>query len=610
MIYFINENIVFLEGKIMKIRNIFHLDNIKLQKKLLLSYVFLVLLPIIISGFFLVYRTIRTTLDYTSSINQISFLQMKSNVTNMLDGYIKLADSIPMEKRLMDYVGNPSGVKDYFIKYNDYVNIYTEYSIKFPIAYGDLVKMSIYTTNDTIQWDDVFIIAINNNIRTKQWYKDVCSAHGRSIFLEPSVKDGINFISIGKQLNPFATGQYTNVVLLDIPETELYKVIEKEGINKKVYILNDNNIVVSSTQRDIIGKSGDTVPDLSRILVQKPVDGLAETDIDKNTALCGYITQDNAIRNWKVISIASNAPMLRSVSSNLTYSVLVCCLSVVVTVIFVVFLSRTLTSRLKMLVRNMSNIRDGKFDVFVKFEGNDEISELYVGFKSMVERINNLIYEVYMLDIEKKDAKIKALQSQINPHFLFNTMESVRMNLWNRQDYETSEIIQKFAKLLRKSIEWGSGKITLFQEVDLVETYLRIQQYRYKEKLSYEINIDPNLYSYIIPKFILQPIVENAIYHGIEMKKGNGCLTIYSEDAGNDIRIIVEDDGVGIDESRLAELRELLRVGTSGSPDTRIGIINVHQRIQFFYGIEYGITIESILRAGTKVQIVLPKQNV
>jgi two-component system sensor histidine kinase YesM len=274
---------------------------------------------------------------------------------------------------------------------------------------------------------------------------------------------------------------------------------------------------------------------------------------------------------------------------------------------FVVFLSRTLTNRLKLLVKNMSKISDGKFDVFVRYEGNDEISELYASFKNMVERINTLINEVYVLDIEKKDAEIKALQSQINPHFLFNTMESIRMNLWNKQDYETSEIIQKFSKLLRKSIDWGTEKIALKQEIDLVETYLKIQQYRYKNKFEYTIEIDETLFDCVIPKFTLQPIVENAIYHGIEMKKGKSMLFITTEIVNNDFKIIIQDDGVGIDEEKLCQIKEqILQEGFSSS-NSRIGIRNVHQRIQLSYGRNYGIIIDSKKNSGTKVEILLPK---
>jgi two-component system sensor histidine kinase YesM len=271
-----------------------------------------------------------------------------------------------------------------------------------------------------------------------------------------------------------------------------------------------------------------------------------------------------------------------------------------------VLYSNALTSRLKLLVKNMSKIKDGKFDVFVSSDKDDEIGDLSRSFKSMVNRINNLINEVYLLEIKKKEAEINALQSQINPHFLFNTMESIRMNLWKKDDFETSEIVQKFAQLLRKSIDWASDGIELKKEIELVATYLDIQKYRYREKLEYVIQIDDELNNYIIPKFTLQPIVENAIYHGIEMKKGKGRVTISSQVSEQGLKVIVKDDGIGMDEDKLSTVRKQISSPMEEDRKTRIGIRNVHQRLKLYYGETYGVSIYSNKNTGTVVEILLP----
>jgi two-component system sensor histidine kinase YesM len=254
----------------------------------------------------------------------------------------------------------------------------------------------------------------------------------------------------------------------------------------------------------------------------------------------------------------------------------------------------------------MSMVSEGNFKVFVDCSGTDEISELARDFKIMVEKVNALINEVYILDIKKKEAEFNALQSQINPHFLFNTMESIRMNLWNRQDYATSEIIQQFALLLRKSIERTDDIIPIYQESELVETYLKIQKYRYGEKLEYEINIPETFYYNIIPKFTLQPIVENAVYHGICQKKGKGKLSIIADKLGDFLCITVEDNGAGMVESKLKEINEQLSENQADKGSGRIGIRNVHQRLRLYFGSPYGMTITSRKNVGTRVEILLP----
>jgi two-component system sensor histidine kinase YesM len=278
--------------------------------------------------------------------------------------------------------------------------------------------------------------------------------------------------------------------------------------------------------------------------------------------------------------------------------------------------SNTLTSRLKLLVRNMSMIRDGKFEVFVGIEDQDEIGMLSKSFSNMVNRINLLIKEVYVselqikdLEIKTKEAKFNALQSQMNPHFLFNTMESIRMNLLGKRDYETSEIIQTFAKLLRKSMDWSRDMITLSQELELVEQYLKVQQYRYRERIQYIIDIDETLKQHYIPKFTLQPVVENAIYHGIEMKEHAGKCWIDAGLEGSDLIIRIRDDGVGMESEKLENVKKIVYAEDDPTGENHIGLRNVHMRLKLNYGDGYGIMIESVKDAGTIIQLRIPLQN-
>lgn len=591
-----------------------YFNNLKLHNKLLLSCIFIALLPVIIIGYFLISNTIDTVYENTEHINYVNSMQRKENIVNQLRSFLATADGVTNHEKLINYVQTKHDNSDYLKVYNTFRDILELSSLTLPVTDTNMIRMSVYSTNNTIIFNNSFTKQATRDVQTSKWYTESCAARGQSIYLEPfemmgvaNIKDGTPYISIGKMLNPFLKTKFTNVLKMDIPESEFYKLIEKEGTNNQIYILNTDNTIVSSTNRSSLGKNIKIIPEVNNIVRNGKPNEIYKPEDRTNFVLYNKIIDSSALNGWKIISIIPLDSMSNKISSILRRSILICALSICVTIIFIIFLSKTLTGRLETLTHNMAKIDEGNFEVFVNYTGNDEIAILSKSFKKMIEKVNTLINEVYLLDIEKKQAEINALQSQINPHFLFNTMESIRMNLWRKKDFETSEIIQKFAKLLRKTIEWKTDKITIKQELDLIETYLSIQKYRYKDKFNFEIRIDESFKDYTIPKFSLQPIVENAIYHGIEMKKGTGLLEIYTELDANFLKIIVKDDGVGIESDRLKYLKEQLLTTSSQNNKDRIGIWNVHERLRLFFGIDFGLNIESTKDLGTTFELLLPK---
>lgn len=579
----------------------------KLRTKLLLSYLFVVLLPVILIGYFLITETISKVLERTNDINNINFQQMKNNINNKLQSYIDMSDNFLAEDVLLGYLGREyTDDTQYFDKYLDYKEVNNLYLSKAFMA-GNEDSITIYTSNTTLITDYKFIKVISNKEKSQQWYKDIINAKGKIVIYE-SLSEETNqmVISFGRLLNSDAVNKFTNILILQVPEAKLYSLIENEGINKDIYIIDGAGSIMSTTKRNYLNKNISSVAELKGVKLGNKGNGNIDMKNTNSIMFYSSFNEKNVISDWKVISIISSQYILKDISGIVSYSLLICIASSIIAIIFMILFSNALTKRLKLMVKNMSRIKEGKFDVFISSDQNDEIGELSRSFKSMVDRINNLINEVYLLEIKKKEAEINALQSQINPHFLFNTMESIRMNLWQKGDYENSEIVQKFAKLLRKSIDWASDMIELNKEIELVSTYLDIQKYRYREKLEYDILINDKLNLYSIPKFTLQPIVENAIYHGIEMKKGKGRVTISSQMSEQGFRIIVTDNGIGMDENKLNMVRKQIYSHMEEDRRTRIGIRNVHQRLKLYYGDEFGVSIYSSKDTGTEVEILLP----
>lgn len=257
----------------------------------------------------------------------------------------------------------------------------------------------------------------------------------------------------------------------------------------------------------------------------------------------------------------------------------------------------------------------GDIDYTSNITGKDEIGRLSKDLNIMVENIKKLTKEVYEANFQKqqlliwqKDMKLKVLANQINPHFLFNSLETIRMKAHIKGEEEIARIIMLLGKIIRKNLELDNQHVPLRSELELVENYLEIQKFRYGEKINYQIEEFRHLENYLILPLLIQPVVENAIIHGLENKEGRGNVWIKFVRENGELRIIVTDDGVGIDRKKLVKLQKILaKNGIPGGIGRRkIGLLNVHQRIKLYYGEKYGLRVSSTHNQGTTVEIILP----
>ena len=321
----------------------------------------------------------------------------------------------------------------------------------------------------------------------------------------------------------------------------------------------------------------------------------------KKYYVCG---QYNGITGWKsysAIPFEGLFPQAEDLNKAIWLVGTVSTLGIAVVIVLLVY---TMAGPIKRLSRAMGQVQKGDFTVRVSNKRKDEIGELTESFNYMLEEINTLIRQVYQEKIAQKNAEVQALQAQINPHFLYNTLDSVNWMLIDREEYDISDIILSLAGLMRYSIEDEHAFVPLEKEIGYVQCYLKIQKNRLEERLEYSLEVEENL----VPKLILQPIVENAITHGIEPRNRKGNISITIKGVGDDMIISVEDNGIGMTLSQLSHIRdELPDIEKEGH--TGIGIRNVDRRIRLHYGDPYGIVIESIYGKGTIVSLRIPKEH-
>lgn len=266
---------------------------------------------------------------------------------------------------------------------------------------------------------------------------------------------------------------------------------------------------------------------------------------------------------------------------------------------------KKLNNRMNKVIVAMDEVKDGNFDISIDVgEENDELSYIAFNFNEMCKRLKEHIEKSYLAEINQKNAEMKALQSQINPHFLYNTLEVIRMKAICSGNKEVGKMLYNLATLFRSQLK-EKDIITIKSEVDYCKKYLELFKFRYKEKFNYEIYCDEYLLGNKVIKFILQPLVENYLIHGIRLEDDDNMIVISIVSEDEDILIHIEDNGKGIDVEKIDEINEKL---SEKKHNTRsIGILNVNERIKTLYGEKYGVLITKDINLGTKILVKIPK---
>jgi two-component system sensor histidine kinase YesM len=249
-------------------------------------------------------------------------------------------------------------------------------------------------------------------------------------------------------------------------------------------------------------------------------------------------------------------------------------------------------------------------------DNSNEIAELGMSFNIMIGKIKELLDSKIKEQENLKKAEFRTLQAQINPHFLYNTLDTIIWMAEAKKNDQVIEIVRALSNFFRISLSKGKDWITIREEIERTRSYLTIQKMRYRDILDYKIEVDPTVLDGTILKLILQPLVENAIYHGIKNKRGGGMVTVRAYRKDNKVFLEVEDDGIGFTRYKLDKVQhrfngdtDELKVEELDVEEQGFGLENVNQRIKLYYGKEYGLSIESQYQVGTQVTLAIPLKN-
>lgn len=345
-------------------------------------------------------------------------------------------------------------------------------------------------------------------------------------------------------------------------------------------LMNENNMTAASYED---GSHEETFEGEDRVIVVKTI---------------GYT-------GWKIVSVTPVEEFSVNLNQLRLFVVIIITCLIFILICVNLSVSHLIADPIRKLDESVKDLEDGKLDLDIYIGGTHEIKHLGNTILSVVKQLRKLMDEAVVEQEEKRKTELDALQSQINPHFLYNTLDSIVWMVESERYEDAISMVTSLANLFRISISKGKNIITIADEIKHVENYLNIQKFRYKNKFEASIYIEPTIADCATIKLIVQPLIENAIYYGVECLMDEGEITVRAYEKDNDIYIEVIDNGVGIPEENIPLLlTDDSRVRKRGSG---IGLRNVHQRIQLYFGKAYGLEIESELDEGTTIRIHIPK---
>ena len=442
-----------------------------------------------------------------------------------------------------------------------------------------------------------------DDIKEVGWYNDAISAQGGYI-LRLNAGDvfedtsGQTYISLIRIINDIYTQKPIGVLILNISERSFVDSY-KDIVNQY-----DTDIMIMNGKgNNIVNFTNSVSVDINEVLKNSDNKKSVVTNVGKKDYLVSYLNVEKY--DWTIISLMPFDELSKESNIFSVIAFLVIALNSLLLFLGSIAVSRIITTPIKKLMRSMKDVEKGQFRKVDIDAGNDEIGKLRDGYNIMILEIQNLINKVVEDQRLQRKAELDVLQAQIKPHFLYNTFDAISSLALSGRNDEVYRALKALGSYYRISLSRGSEVITIGEEIDVVKNYLTIQQLRYGNIFTAIYDIDEQAKKYKILKLVLQPLVENALYHGIKLKGESGTIYISAKYAEDLITLAVEDDGIGMSEE---VLNKMMR-GKYGDTKVSYGLKGTIERLRIFYGVTDLVSIESKEYIGTKVIISIPIEN-
>ncbi|ENH98017.1 multi-sensor signal transduction histidine kinase [Gracilibacillus halophilus YIM-C55.5] len=582
------------------------INNLPIRYKLISHFLMISILPIICLGFLFHWTTERVleqqandhTMQLISKVNETFSFYMNNlqSITYLVAGDEKVDQFFAAETK-----------EDQTFEIQRYLRHFTTLS---PEVAGIMVvnHKGEYISNE------LYAPSVMD-LTEASWYEKAIESRG--IFQIIGRPEGRRLTSIVNYQNdevvsvvravtdPF-TNEVKGVILIDLKLRVIAEAVQDVRLGKTGYLM-----VIDEKGQNIYQPSDPIVEHIPMEWVNEQPSG--EFSKTMNGKRIQYIYQQSSFANWTTIGVFPQEETLLEMSEIRFYLIIFIFIIMLFGFSASYFLSHSISKPITQLMNLMQRAEAGDFKVRYQERRDDEVGLLGRSFNKMIQQLNGLMRLTKKQERQKRDAEFRSLQANINPHFLYNTLDTIQWMARKRDATDVAEIVGSLAKLFRIGLSKGKDMITVEQEIEHISSYLRIQQTRYRHKLDYQMNVEEEVQSSKMLKFILQPIVENSIYHGIKERRGLGMIEIQAERKQGMLHFIIRDDGVGMNQDQLKEMQLALKEAvnrTENPENTRdkkgYGLLNVQARIELTFGDSYGMNVNSEEGKGTTVELWLP----
>ncbi|MGX4599451.1 cache domain-containing sensor histidine kinase [Faecalimicrobium sp. JNUCC 81] len=584
--------------------------NIKLEKKSITYKLFLVLFGLSVSvsmilGVWFIKDTNRTVEKEMYNMSNQTLNQISNNVSLLLANVESIAKRISIDSKLIEILSIPKKDLDKYKLHNKEMDSYAEGLLTDEVwKYGNFnMKPELYVIGENgLVYDTYSKTKYNlNDIKQNNWYEKIVKADGKTILIntykdENAIGPYKCIFKMGRLIKDLITGETLGVLIIDISETILYdKYSEVLTEGSYIYIIDEYGSIISTKDKRLIGTNY-----INGIKIKKSLIYEDEHKVERDNVKYMQVTSNLNEYGWAIVEEIPLSVIRQPIDDLTEKAILVLLLVSIVSIIVSYRLSVSITRPILNIRNNMNEVMEGNLKIQIKENRYDEIGQLEKSFNGMVRWLEESIDEIKNKEEQKRTAELSFLQAQINPHFLYNTLSGIRFLVSMNKIEESEEMLYRFTKLLRSLLPKASEMISLEEEIENIKNYTELQKMRYPDCFEVIYDIDSNINDFKVPSFILQPIVENAILYSMEKEDNLGEISVSGYRSKDGIRIVIEDNGIGMSRNKLESIL------SKEASINRVGLINVQERVQLNYGLEYGLEIESVEGEGSKVTFILP----
>ncbi|WP_342421005.1 histidine kinase [Paenibacillus sp. FSL E2-0178] len=581
-------------------------NDIPLNYKFYLIYIVGVLLPIMVLNLVFLDRITDLIKSREQQNLEISLERARKDILDFIEGGVSVGYALSTDKNLYEMLDRT--YTDSIEFYNMFDEQLRDRMNSYMPVNNQLERISIYTDNRTIVSGGNYQV-MNDKVWASDWYRQAKNASTQVFVTAYRTSENKNLASSIPTLSVVETmdnyrnlNKYEKVLRIDLDLNEIYDIIVREKDYLSLYLINEQNKIVMSADSGYQRLTKEPYP-----LFDQLGNGQGQEEDVRIVA----VGTANYLKGWRIAGITQGERISQAILDIRLYAAALATTLTLLTSGFIYIMLRSYNYRVKRLSRHMQKVSNEKFELITIDEGRDEIGGLIHNFNRMTSRIHSLINDVYKLEIQSKNlemervrAELNFLQSQMNPHFLFNTLNAILVVCTKNKYSDVTDIVKSLSKLLRRLLSWKEDLVSVQEEITFIEMYLKIEKFRFRDKFDYVFEIDEQSLKYKIPKLSMQPLVENSCKHGLQTIEGLGIIRVSTAVLDNRLQISVSDNGKGIEPDKLKEL--LFAIRKEDSSGANIGIRNVYRRLELYYADQVRFEISSTPGLGTLVTFGIP----